>query len=389
MMKKGMILAVFGLLAVALSGQGIEFFHGTFDEAKAKASESNQLIFVDAYTTWCGPCKRMAAQVFPTKEVGDFFNANFVNMKLDMERGEGLKFRQNYPVQAFPTFFWIDGDGQVVHKAKGARQPADFVALGESAVKKYDSSVKWKVQYDAGDKSYEVVYNYIKELNNSKKSSLKVTNAYLKTQDNLQSDENLRLILEGATEVDSKPFEYLIENKKKIVALEGEEAVNAKIETAAKATAQKGAKYESLSLVDASVDAMKTHLPELAGKFETDQYMNYAVATRDADLYYGQCKTYVKKYADDNAWRLSKVSTTVLRNFVSHPDLRELAEQAAEKALEIKPTDDRIITYATLVLIGGDKDRAMEILNSAIKEAREQNTSARKLQAVKRKFESA
>ena len=103
-----LFLGVFSLFITSSSfAQGMEFFHGTLEEAKAKAKEEGKPIFVDAYAVWCGPCKRMAKQVFTTPEAGAFYNANFVNMKLDMERGEGLKFRQKYPVSAFPTLYYI------------------------------------------------------------------------------------------------------------------------------------------------------------------------------------------------------------------------------------------------------------------------------------------
>ena len=108
-------LAILFLGAVQLTAQGIEFFHGTWDEALAKAKEERKPIFVDAYAVWCGPCKRMAKQVFTDKKVGDFYNASFVNMKLDMEKGEGLKFRKKYPVSAFPTLYYIDAGGEVLH----------------------------------------------------------------------------------------------------------------------------------------------------------------------------------------------------------------------------------------------------------------------------------
>ena len=51
----------------------------SFEEALQKAKQENKLIFVDLYTTWCGPCKKMAAETFPQQAVGDYFNKNFVN----------------------------------------------------------------------------------------------------------------------------------------------------------------------------------------------------------------------------------------------------------------------------------------------------------------------
>lgn len=66
--------------------EGIKFEDITFNEALKKAKEQGKLIFMDCYTTWCGPCKMMSNQVFKQKQVGDFFNQNFVNLKVDMKR---------------------------------------------------------------------------------------------------------------------------------------------------------------------------------------------------------------------------------------------------------------------------------------------------------------
>lgn len=38
-----------------------------------KAKKEKKLIFVDCYTSWCGPCKMLARDVFTKDEVADFF----------------------------------------------------------------------------------------------------------------------------------------------------------------------------------------------------------------------------------------------------------------------------------------------------------------------------
>ncbi|HET9053144.1 MAG TPA: thioredoxin family protein, partial [Cyclobacteriaceae bacterium] len=55
------------------SAVGIHFETGTWAEILAKAKQQNKYVFLDAYTTWCGPCKWMDKNVFPTAEAGAYF----------------------------------------------------------------------------------------------------------------------------------------------------------------------------------------------------------------------------------------------------------------------------------------------------------------------------
>lgn len=82
-MKRVLALLYFGVLAMgSIYAQGIEFFHGTYEEALQKARAEGKQIFVDVYTSWCGPCKMMAKNVFTRQEVGDYYNNKFVCLKL-------------------------------------------------------------------------------------------------------------------------------------------------------------------------------------------------------------------------------------------------------------------------------------------------------------------
>ncbi|MCC7246078.1 MAG: thioredoxin family protein, partial [Saprospiraceae bacterium] len=135
---------IFVFLAFAsLSAQGIEFFHGTWSEALEKAQAEKKLIFVDAFASWCGPCKRMAKETFPDEEVGEYFNANFICLKIDMEKPENGEFASKYPVSSYPTLLFIDETGKIVLKEVGAKGVQDLIATGKKALGRHDRSAEF------------------------------------------------------------------------------------------------------------------------------------------------------------------------------------------------------------------------------------------------------
>lgn len=116
--------------------EGIQFNSSAWADVLKKAKAENRLIFLDAYASWCGPCKMLQKNVFTQKEVGDYFNKRFINVKMDMERGEGPMLSQRYPLEAYPTLFFINGNGKVVKKVIGYQTPEALLSLGKSVAGK-------------------------------------------------------------------------------------------------------------------------------------------------------------------------------------------------------------------------------------------------------------
>ena len=80
-----------------------------------KAKKEKKLIFIDCYTSWCGPCKMLSSQVFTREDVGNQFNVDFVNVKYDMEKdADGVMLKDKFEVKAFPTLVFVDPNTQQV-----------------------------------------------------------------------------------------------------------------------------------------------------------------------------------------------------------------------------------------------------------------------------------
>ena len=93
--------------SMTMAQEGVNFRDITFEEALKQAKSENKLVFMDCYTSWCGPCKNMADKVFPQKAAGDYFNPRFVCVKYDMEKGAGVELAKKFEVHAYPTFLMI------------------------------------------------------------------------------------------------------------------------------------------------------------------------------------------------------------------------------------------------------------------------------------------
>lgn len=109
--------------------KGISFEHGKLSDAKKLAKETHKIIFIDSYTQWCGPCKKMAAQVFTDADVGKYFNSNFINVKMDMEETEGMLVGRRYSVNFYPTLLFIKPTGELVRKEVGYHSKSQLLSL--------------------------------------------------------------------------------------------------------------------------------------------------------------------------------------------------------------------------------------------------------------------
>ncbi len=231
-MRKLSLIFLIILPVVTHSQDGIKFFEGTWAEILAMAKTENRLIFMDAYATWCGPCKRMAADVFPQKVVGDMYNQHFIPVKIDMEKGEGTSLAKLYNVRAYPTLLYINWKGELVHKAVGGRNAEDFIELGKEALDDTRNFRSIELAYLRNRDDVNSLIAYANALKQTYDRSYSVViSEFLKDKPStlLLSETGWKIITGFADDPQSLEFLYLIKNRNDFYQMFGKEEVDKKI----------------------------------------------------------------------------------------------------------------------------------------------------------------
>lgn len=220
-MKKLLIgMACLTSLYASAQNREIGFKEADWKTQLATAKKDNKIIFFDAYTSWCGPCKMMAKDVFTRDSVADMFNQTFLNVKYDMEKGEGPALKDKYEVSAYPTYLFINGDGEVVHKIVGSMPAAEFIAEASKALKPETTTYGLANKFNSGDHSQLTSLAYMEALDKAYESDKMgvVAKVYFDglPQASLLEAANWELALKYLNNPSAQSFAYLYTNKNEL-----------------------------------------------------------------------------------------------------------------------------------------------------------------------------
>ncbi len=215
---------------------GMKFEHGlSWTQIQAKAKAENKFIIMDCFTTWCGPCKYMDKEIFPLKESGDFFNSNYINVRVQFDStkddNEEVKawfkdmeaINAQYKIRAYPTYLFFNPNGVAVHRAVGSSDVATFIAKGKDALdpeKQYYTQLK---KYENGKKDPDflrglaIIAQGAYDMDNANKISAE----YIATQTDLYTKENLAFLDKFTSKSKDKGFAMMLENPEKVDAVIG------------------------------------------------------------------------------------------------------------------------------------------------------------------------
>ena len=356
-------------------GQGISFEETNFQSALDKAKKENKLVFMDAYTTWCGPCKWMSKNVFTDKQVGDYYNDKFVNVKIDMERGEGVDIAKKYEVAAYPSLLYINGDGEVMHRSIGSRPALDFLDLGKAANDPDRQYTTMKKRFDSGERSADFLKMYTDVLTSSgMKDFDDVAQLYMDTQKDWTTEENMNFIFDySEASLDSRLFKYTVDNRDAFIKLVGKERFDQKVKYAADRDRSKA------GIARDDVDKLKEHYAkyvslEEAYNMSMMSYFNQLMYSPDPvgqekfiaeiQLFLADTPDLGSRYYNKVAWQVYEISN----------DKMVLAKAAdwAQISIDGKKDSYNTDTMAALLYKLGKMDKARTFALESIELAKEE-----------------
>lgn len=214
----GVMLFTSFLLLAQEAEKGVRFMDNEpWENVLKKAREQNRWVFVDCYTTWCGPCKILATEILTQEKLGQFINEHCISVKYDVEKGTGLDFARKHRdyIHAFPTMLLIRPDDSVMQCMVGAFPAENILHAVQSGL----DGITWKTlekKYRAGNREFPFIKNYLNLLAISGEDAQcqAVAKDYLKRipTDSLLNKEIWDMVEVYIQSPESQEFRFILQN---------------------------------------------------------------------------------------------------------------------------------------------------------------------------------
>lgn len=341
---------------------GIQFETSSFNEILAKAKKEKKLIFVDAMASWCGPCKMMDKNVFSTKSVGDYYNATFINAKLDMEKGEGIEFAKKYVVRSYPSYLFLDGDGQLITRNLGYLPENNFLEVGREAQANIGIGDSMKAKFEKGEKDPDFLVKIIQMYANSDYDLAKrASERYFNIKKNeVYTKDEVGYLIYFIKDVNDANYKYFLSDKEEIIKLVPEKTYN-----------DFGNQIKMGKIMADAIDEKSKLIKEqqflaqavpLIGKEEAikslDQLkLNYYELSDNFPLYE---KTALKYYENSDTFPTTEIlkAAWIFSEKATNPNSLKTAIIWAEKVVMQNENAENTYILAKLYLKSGKKDEA-------------------------------
>lgn len=144
------------LLATAFASE-VDWAQPPYEDILKKAKQENKYVFIDFYTTWCGPCKQLEKVTYQDEKVIGYLNG-IVPVKFDAEKGEGEVLAKRYRIKAYPTLVLVGPAGEEVDRHVGYLDPEGFLEVIGGYQKGIGTVAFYQAQLEKNPDDIETLY---------------------------------------------------------------------------------------------------------------------------------------------------------------------------------------------------------------------------------------
>ena len=363
---------------------GVRFERGkAWATVLQKADFSKKNVFLDAYTTWCAPCKKMEREVFSDTSVGQFLNQKFISARLDMEKEEGIALRKKYAIEVFPTLIFLSPDGTVLHRVVGFHNVEDFLKVAHVALDPQESLAAMNNRYDRGERSPDFLYELTQQRHHAGDSTFATMAAeYLQTQPNWSEEKNIRFIFKYVNSSNLTTFDYLLKNRLRFEAVLGQQPVVAKIQDLIYQKINDTQQKPSLEQVDS---LFAKAYPERAERLSANFRLSFYRQAGDRPRYAKAAVDYFNKFEAEDAAELNDVAWTFFK-VIEEADMLAEATDWAKKSVKMEKSYANLETLASLYFKRTKLRRARKTAQAAIEFAKSSGDDYSSMEALLEKI---
>jgi thioredoxin-related protein len=359
-MKPPLLLCLF--LPFLLRAQGIQFEQSSLAEALKIAGAESKFVFIDISTSQCGSCTLMSSKVYPNDRVGHFFNTNFVNLKVDVEKEEGPGLARKYQIASYPTLLFLDTDGRTVHRATGFYRINELLDLAKTALDADHNLMALERKFTDGDRSFELVHALL----HAKSAALdpdtgKIVVDYLRTQDDPGTMSNMDLIFRYADDPFSFVFKFMVNNRQKFVERYQEKPVKARIDGVFENYLRR---HPDLQLGEVQ-RAFGVVYPEQSERLASAYRLTYYLQRNDQVHFAEAAVDHYARYPINDVDELNQIAWEFCQR-VTDPEMLRKAVDWALKSISIRETNYNQETLAMLYAKLGKKKAAIKAARRSI-----------------------
>lgn len=362
-----LLLLSLALTAAAQTNEGIKFRTTSFDEAIALAKAEKKPIFLHGYASWCHYCEFMTDSVYSKKEIGDFYNRNFICIRMDMEK-EGRELNKKLKVRSFPSLVYFDyRDIIMMHRISGKRSAEEFLQTGKDALDSTKQLRTYEQKYYNKTAKPEEILTYFRMLDKAGLDNQIPINAYLMNIDvnEMLKPINWRIMYDLFKEADLPAFQKVIENKKYYAEKYSADSIENKILSVYNYALMNRVQQLDSAGYENMINKLRNSNLDLRDKIISYAELNKVKMKSEWLRYEELAIPFIERYCMNDYRRLNEVAANFYER-VGHRESLLKAEDWARKAVSMADNVRHNHTLAGICYKLGKKTEALQAAKHAI-----------------------